>query len=105
MVAGIPVPSLLVVILLGLANNDSLIRWNAWFAKQLFDPDVATTAYCTYNNLSPSDVYLELFDRLHRHFENQPILLFNHCNVVDVRIGFFEDANINVTYFVKYRYP
>lgn len=104
MVAGIPVPSLITTILLGLANDDLTSRWLSWFGRQMIDPEVTTTDYCTYNQVDPTLFYFELYGRLLKHFTKHPVMLFIRCVVIDVKIDRLEDDTINVRYFVKYRH-
>lgn len=105
MVAGIPVPSLITSILLGLANNDVLARWYSWLDKQIKDPDTSTTSFCTYNKIEPCDIYVELHDRLLAHFIMQPTMLFNNCNVHDVTIDYLEDTIFHARYHINYSDP
>jgi hypothetical protein len=105
MVAGIPVPSIVDLILLGLANNDIQLRWSNWLERQIKDPDMSTTAYFVYNRFEPFDVYEDLFNRLFKHFIEQPRMHFQGCSVIDVKIRILEDDFLSVGYRINYTHP
>lgn len=102
MIAMIPVPSLITTILLGLANGDVLARWYSWLDKQIKEPNVSTTSFCSYNKLEPTDIYVDLYDRLFAHFVRQPSVLFKNCVVYDVKIDLLEEHTFHARYHVNY---
>lgn len=104
MIAGIPVPSLIVSLLMGLANGDLHDRWDKWLNRQIKDPDVCTTSYFQYNRIDATDVYEELYERLYLHFAKQAQVQFTRCAVIDAKLLYLEDDGLHVRYFVKYRY-
>lgn len=105
MIAGIPVPSLITTILMGLANGDIMERWYSWLDKQIKDPDTSTTSFCTYNKLEPVEIYVELYDKLFTHFIHQPLMRFQNCVVYDVSIDSLEDTIFHARYHVNYSNP